>query len=260
MSSFFTSLATNFKKVEEELLGPDYKYYKFINTPRELGMSAAGNLDALANDVSGLISYTQLMIEGTGNANKEGGRPLGNKFFLKTGGECKDSGGGTQQRYIYVNNVPSGKIPFISSAMGQNFGTFRGLVPGTIEDVAAVNPLSMMAGFMQGTNPKCTAVSLPEINANNQKTGRVTHYIANGDISQMDPCTFYGGKNPVTKVRKGGCAEPFIVMNEKINGEQGKTPRKTEISTKDKNFANMYTMGVSLLLLFLLFRLTVKKL
>ena len=31
---------------------------------------------------------------------------------------------------IYVNNVPNGSIPFLSSAMGSNFSTFRGLVPG----------------------------------------------------------------------------------------------------------------------------------
>ena len=90
--------------------------------------------------------------------------------------------------------------------MGSNFSTFRGLVPGAIGDAADMNPLAMMSGFMQGNNPKCTAVSLPEINSNNQKTGRKTRYIANGDILQMDPCSFGGDylcPNPGGGYRKG---------------------------------------------------------
>jgi len=98
-------------------------------------MSPAGNMGALSQDVAGLVNYTQLLIEGTGAANKAGNRPLGNKFFLKTGGQCKAaSDGSSQDRYVYIDNVPNGSIPFLSSAMGSNFSTFRGLVPGAIGD------------------------------------------------------------------------------------------------------------------------------
>ena len=93
MSNFFNSIANDFSKVEKELLGPDYKYYRFIRTPQELGMSSKGDMKTLGANVSGLVNYTKLMIEGTGAANKAGNRPLGNKFFLKTGGECKASDG-----------------------------------------------------------------------------------------------------------------------------------------------------------------------
>ena len=60
MSSFFNNLAGDFSKMQQELLGPDYKYYRFINTPKELGMSSDGNMGALANDVAGLVNYTKL--------------------------------------------------------------------------------------------------------------------------------------------------------------------------------------------------------
>ena len=250
MSSFFKNLAGDFSKMEQELLGPDYKYYRFINTPKELGMSSAGNMGALASDVAGLVNYTKLLIEGTGAANKAGDRPLGNKFFLKTGGQCKAaSDGSSQDRYVYIDNVPNGSIPFLSSAMGSNFNTFRGLVPGAIGDAAQMNPLSMMSGFMQGSNPTCTPVSLGEINSDNRKTGRVTRYIANGDILQMDPCTF-GGKLPIPNSAgkyssRSGCAAESFVGSSKI-------------SNKNKNFANIYTLGVSTLFLFILYRLSLK--
>ena len=31
MSSFFNSIANDFSKFEKEVLGPDYKYYRFIS-------------------------------------------------------------------------------------------------------------------------------------------------------------------------------------------------------------------------------------
>lgn len=245
MSSFFNSIANDFSKFEKELLGPDYKYYRFIRTPQELGMSSRGNMKTLAKNVAGLVNYTKLMVEGTGAANKAGNRPLGNKFFLKTGGECKASDGSNQDRYIYIDNVPNGSIPFLSSAMGSNFSDFRGLVPGAIGSAAEMNPLSMMSGFMQGNNPKCTPVSLSEINSNNRKTGRKTRYIANGDILQMDPCTF-GGRLPIPNPgggyeRRSGCVESFV--------------GNAKITNKNKNLANVYTLGVGGLLLYILFRL-----
>ena len=245
MSSFFNSIANDFSKFEKSILGPDYKYYRFIKTPRELGMSDRGDMGTLGANVAGLVNYTKLMVEGTGAANKAGNRPLGNKFFLKTGGECKAPDGSSQDRYIYINNVPNGSIPFLSSAMGSNFSTFRGLVPGAIGDAADMNPLAMMSGFMQGNNPKCTAVSLSEINSNNQKTGRKTRYIANSDILQMDPCTF-GGRLPIPNPgggysRRSGCVESFV--------------GSSKINNKDKKFANVYTLAVSGLLIYILFRL-----
>ena len=40
MSNFFENVKKDAKGLEEKLLGPDYKYFNFINTPAELGMSA----------------------------------------------------------------------------------------------------------------------------------------------------------------------------------------------------------------------------
>ena len=157
--------------MEQEFLGPDYKYYRFINTPKELGMSSAGNMGALASDVAGLVNYTKLLIEGTGAANKAGDRPLGNKFFLKKlEANVKQPLMALLKTDMFILIMfLMVSIPFLSSAMGSNFNTFRGLVPGAIGDAAQMNPLSMMSGFMQGSNPTCTPVSLGEINSDNRK-------------------------------------------------------------------------------------------
>ena len=117
MSNFFTDILKNAKEVEEELLGPDYPYYKYIKNPSELGMSGDGSLKQLGKDIDGLVNYVELLVSGKGNASATG-QPLGDKFFLKTGGKCTDKSTGQEvDRYIYIDNVPAGNIPFISSGI-----------------------------------------------------------------------------------------------------------------------------------------------
>ena len=81
--SFFDDVLHNAKKVEDDILGPDYEYWKQIRTPKQLGMSSKGSISAISRDVAGLIDYTEVLVSGRGRASATGG-PLGNKFFLKT--------------------------------------------------------------------------------------------------------------------------------------------------------------------------------
>ena len=67
----------------EDILGPKYSYHDKVRNPKELGMSPDGNMGALAKDVKGLIAYVEILVEGGGAANKAG-KPLGDRFFLKT--------------------------------------------------------------------------------------------------------------------------------------------------------------------------------
>ena len=123
-SNIFEESASNPAGLKEKLLGPDYPYYKYVKAPDKLGMSGAGSLSQLGKNINGLMSYTELLVEGTGKASATG-KPLGNKFFLKTGAKCEnisrqdkenpDEESPDEDRYIYINNVPMGNIPFISS-------------------------------------------------------------------------------------------------------------------------------------------------
>ena len=72
------------------LVGPTYDYWKSIKQPSEMGMSPGFSLGTLATNVDGLLSYVEVLISGTGQASVTG-KPLGNKFFLKTTGKCSET-------------------------------------------------------------------------------------------------------------------------------------------------------------------------
>ena len=48
---------SNSSDVSTSLLGEPYKYWDYIKSPSELGMSSDGNLSAFARDFDGLIEY-----------------------------------------------------------------------------------------------------------------------------------------------------------------------------------------------------------
>jgi hypothetical protein len=182
-----------------------YNYAANVRTPGAIGMSPDGTLTALGNDITGLISYTQLLVEGTGKASATG-QPMGNKFFLKTMGTCQDiDTGDTVDRYIYINNIPMGNIPFISESIGGNFSSFRGLIPGMFSDMEVFNPVTIAKGFMAGSMPSCRAINMGTVDVNNN-VGSETQFVADVDIEAIDPCLFSNKKNPITNA---GCIEVF---------------------------------------------------
>ena len=221
MANLFQEVLSDAKGVEARLLGEPYEYWKQIKSPPEIGMTSDGSLQALAKDIDGLVQYVEVLVTGKG-ASKTGG-PLGNKFFLQTGGKCKDINSCKDQgndcqlqevdRYIYINNVPQGNIPFISSGMGQNFSDLKGLIPGTMGNLNVLNPFAIMQAFMSGATPDCSAVKLETINADNI-TGTETHYVSIVDQSNMDPCSFLDGRNPVSGQQ---CKEIFSNMQKLDN-------------------------------------------
>ena len=184
-TNIFQSSLTNAGALQDKLLGPSYPYYSNIKTPSQIGMSDTGTMTALGKNINGLIQYVELLVQGKSSASKTG-QPLGNKFFLNTGGKCNDVATNTQQdRYIYINNVPDGDIPFISSAMGQNFSDFRGLIPGIMSDLDVLNPFELTSAFMAGSNPDCKLIKLQTIDNNNQKSSE-SHYVTLVDINNQN--------------------------------------------------------------------------
>ena len=207
-NSFFSQVGNEIEKGQSSLLGPTYPYYKNVKDPRGLGMNDRGTLPQLGKNVGGLIAYTEVLVTGTGKASTTG-RPLGNAFFLKTGGMCKDKDSGKEvPRYIYVNNIPQGNIPIVSQAMGANFSMFKGLVPGTMSNLNALNPMGFISAFSTGSTPKCRSLNMEVVDTNNARR-RETRFVADVDIAQIDPCTF-GGRNPITGK---GCKSYFTNMD-----------------------------------------------
>lgn len=212
----------------ESALGPGYDYWKNIKSPSELGMSPDGTMRALNNDVNGIIAYASLLVDGNSNASKTG-KPLGNRFLLKTMAKCRNVESDRTKpdseqnpiyvpRYIYVDNVPDGTIPFISSGPdGGKLKDFKGLIPGAIGNLAAFRPSGFYRAFTMGNYPDCIKITL-RTKDNNNNDGVQTEYVAVADILNeistenmpkgnpvnrvTDPCKFKGYEHPITKQKK----------------------------------------------------------
>ena len=241
MTDVFQEVLTDAKGVEEKLLGPDYPYYKNIKTPQEIGMSSKGSLTALGKDIDGLIQYVELLVSGNSKASATG-KPLGNKFFLQTGAKCVDTKTKEQMdRYIYINNVPVGNIPFISSGMGVNFSEFKGMIPGMMGNLNALNPFSIMQAFMSGTTPDCQEITMETIDVNNNKSSE-THFVTLVDINNMDPCLFPDKTNPITKEK---CREAFTTSDDM-------SPKLPDDTIDQIYFASLAGVGIYILYKFML--------
>ena len=195
------------------LLGDDYPYYNYIKTTEQLGMSSKGTLETVGKDVIGLGAYAATLATG-GSLNGKWAttvrRPLGNKYFLQSGGKCTDVKSGLEvDRYIYVNNVPMGRIPFVSSLINANFKDMRGLIPGTIEQLNVFDPVAIIRGLASGSQPDCQELTMQTIDINNN-TSTETQFVTLADITDMDSCTFLNKKNPVTGE---ACRETFSNMD-----------------------------------------------
>ena len=236
MSNFFSDVMTDMKGMEQNLLGPDYLYWKRILKPSDIGMSSDGNFGALTNNVNGLIDYVEVLV--TGNAGSTTGRPLGDKFFLKTGGQCTDVASGNKvDRYIYIDNVPNGNIPFISSGLGGvDFTEFEGLIPGLLGDLGKLNPLNLFKSFMMGDNPDCMMVSLetitPAVDGDLNDTGKDNYgtekqFVAVADVKNMDPCIFLNKKNP---------ADPSLTCTETFTSRMDAKNRDRDSSSSDDEY------------------------
>tara|TARA_B110000008_G_scaffold276829_1_gene316851 strand:- start:729 stop:1481 length:753 start_codon:yes stop_codon:yes gene_type:complete len=211
-ASFFNKLKAGANKMSQDVLGPEYRYQDFIKTPSEQGMSGAGNFDALANNIGGVINYSNILVRGDGPARMGG--PLGNQFFLKTAGKCAPAkktnntcnptkvcpDGMTcyngscytpekkdlkADRYLYLDNTTKGNIPFIRGK-----SSFKGLVPGMIENITEMNPLGILTAFGQEATPLCKKITRKhKASSYSGKTLKYSdstrsHYVALSDIPE----------------------------------------------------------------------------
>jgi hypothetical protein len=239
--SIFNEVLTDVNGVQDQLLGPTYPYYNNIKTPSQLGMSDKGTIQQMSQNIVGLTNYVSVLVSGNSKASKTGG-PLGNKFFLQTAGKCVDTRTNNQvDRYIYVNNVPQGNIPFISSGLGVNFSEFKGLIPGSMSNLNVLNPFGLLQSFLSGSTPPCQEITMQTIDINNNKSSE-THFVTVADIRNMDPCNFTNGKNPVTAAK---CSEAF---------KTGVSANAARFDMPDDPLAQIYFAGLACVGLYILNR------
>jgi hypothetical protein len=174
----------------------NYPYHQYIKSPDQLGASSKGSITALGNDINAMKSYVGVLV--TGHSKGQSVSPLGNKYFMDTGATCISPDGSTQPRSVYINNVPSGSIPLISSSMGVSMTNFEGLVPGVLEDLSYINPMKLFTAFSTGTDCQQITMETRDISNNVMDESK---YVLNDDLSDYNSCWFKDKKNPVSNVK-----------------------------------------------------------
>jgi len=220
-----------------------YPYSKNIRAPKSLYMGTDGSLPQLGRNLDGLVDYVEVLITGKGASAT--GRPLGNKYFMKTGAKCKDVK--TKKdvpRYLYINNVPEGGIPMMPSVMGIEMKSFRGLIPGAISNMEALNPMAIMSAFTTGSNPACQAITMETIDVNN-RIGSDTQFVANADIKDINPCSWGSrGTNPVTGSK---CSDGFT-----------NNTRQSSAALPRDVMAQLYFVCLGLIIIYMMYCLMVR--
>jgi hypothetical protein len=193
-----------------------------------------------------------LLVSGKSKASATGG-PLGNKFFLKTGAKCTNSQTNDEEdRYIYINNVPQGNIPFISQGLGTNFTEFRGLIPGTMSDLNVLNPFALLSAFMVGSSPPCQELTMQTISVDNVKSNE-SHFVTLVDIQNMDPCSFQDRKNPLTAKK---CQETFVNNSNSNNNSNNNSNSNENIYTLPQDsWTQFYYFCLMLLAIYVLYKM-----
>lgn len=250
--SMFHSAENKGLALEKEFTGQNYNYAKYVATPSDLGVSSKGTLDALSSNVSAIMDYTKLLAEGGGPASKNGGEPLGDRYFITTSGKCTTADGKSVKRSLYIDNVPTGDIAFLSSLTGSHTTSMKGLIPGLLLDAQKLNPLELMSAFSSNSSPKCTQIHAKTIDENNKK-GTAKGYVVDREIKKLSPCVFVDGENPISKT-KCQSKESFINANKILRGE--KLPRLQ--IPRNKPLANIYTASLSALLIYIIYKLVHK--
>ena len=130
--------------------------------------------------------------------------------------------------------------------MDVNFSDFKGLIPGTMTDLNAINPFGIMQAFMSGATPPCQEITLQTIDVNNISSNE-THYVSTVDLQNMDPCIFPNGVNPITNKK---CNEAFTNNND---------DEDNSISLPDDPIVQIYFATLGILGIYILYRIMVKK-
>lgn len=129
-----------------DLMGPDYSYADNIQGPGSLGVGSNGSFGQLGTNASAIEYYVKTLITGD--------PPLGNQFFINTGGTCTAPDGQLRARYNYVNNMSSGSAA-LPAAMSEIGSDFNGLIPGVVDDIEGLDPLYIFSAMVADASPQC---------------------------------------------------------------------------------------------------------
>jgi len=145
-NSMWSKLSTGVSNVETDVLGPEYSYADNVQSASSQGVGSSGTFSQLFRNAEAVAYYVEALI--TGNP------PLGNQFFVNTGGTCIAPDGQLRSRYNYINNMSSGAaaLPPAISDLGSDF---NGLIPGVVDDIEGLNPIYIFNAMTADASPQC---------------------------------------------------------------------------------------------------------
>jgi hypothetical protein len=143
------SLWSNLDNAETDIMGPDYSYSDNIPGPNSLGVGSAGSMGQLTTNIDAANQYVKIMVTGD--------PPLGNQYYVNTGGACTAPDGSTQSRYNYINNKSVGAdlLPPGLSDLSFLSSDLNGLIPGIVGDLEGLNPLFLFKSLVADGTPQC---------------------------------------------------------------------------------------------------------
>lgn len=167
-NGLWSNIKNNTAGVVDRVIGPSYDYTSGVKRPEDLGVSDDGSLSQVFTNANAVKQYTQQLITGP---------LLGNSTFVETGGMCRAPNGSIVPRWSYVDNRMAlgdavGALPGnLPKALGGSADVFKGIVPGMMGDVAALNPLKPINGLIMDAVPPCVSLTCPvtDINGNNPR-------------------------------------------------------------------------------------------
>jgi hypothetical protein len=137
-NSLWSDVKKKAGNVETDLMGPAYSYADHLPPPSGeggLGVGSDGTFSQLGTNLGAVGTYVSTMVGG--------GTPLGNQYYVNTGGTCTAPDGSIQPRYNYINNMSTG------------------LVGGVISDIGGLNPLYLVNSMTASASPACKCYQCP---------------------------------------------------------------------------------------------------
>ncbi len=142
-------------KVSNDILGPDYSYSDNIPGPTSLGVGSNGTMGQLFTNVDAATQYIKILITGD--------PPLGNQYYVNTGGTCVAPDGSTQSRMNYINNKATGEdlVPQSMNELSFISSDLNGLIPGVVGDIEGLDPLYLFNAMTADGSPSCDCYQCP---------------------------------------------------------------------------------------------------
>lgn len=149
------NIKNNPSNASTDILGPSYSYSDNIPGPTSLGVGSDGSFGQLSTNLGAATTYVKMMITGD--------PPLGNSFFVNTGGACTAPDGSTQSRMNFINNISSGKdlVPQSLNELSFLTSDLNGLIPGVVGDIEGLDPLYLFNAMTADSTPTCSCYSCP---------------------------------------------------------------------------------------------------